>query len=145
MVYRPQFFKLQELICPHVYNRFGDMAWLFLDDKCVIILDWLRRSLDKPIAVNDWHEGGRFDERGLRCIQCSLVKERQEQGVVYVSAHLLGRAYDFDVDGMTADEVRVWLALNKSQIPYNIRLERNVSWVHMDTYDNGNKLTFFSP
>ena len=145
MVYRPQWFALQELVCPHVFQKFGDRAWLFLDEKAVITLDWIRRTLDKPITVNDWAEGGEFSQRGLRCIQCSLVKEACNKGDVYLSAHILGRGFDFNVENMEADEVRIWLALNKNKLPYNIRLESNVPWVHCDTYDNGNRLTLFNP
>lgn len=145
MVYRPQFFRLYELVCPEVYNKFGDLAWQFLDDKIVINIDWVRRTLNKPITVNNWHEGGDFDERGLRCIQCKMVRDKCYQGQIYVSPHILGRAFDFDVKGMVADDVRVWLAAKKDSIPYPIRLENHVNWVHMDSEETGLKIQFFNP
>jgi hypothetical protein len=145
MQYRPQYFKLYELVCPHVYHKFGETAWNFLDDKAVITMDWIRRTLGKSITINNWKDGGDFDERGLRCIQCSLVKTKCIKGLVYVSPHILGRAYDFDVAGLTAGEVRVWLAYNKDKIPYPIRLEDDVNWVHMDTEDTGNRVYIFKP
>jgi len=144
MMYRPQYFWLTEFVCPHVYNKFGETAWMFLDDKLIITLDWIRRKLNKPITVNNWWEGGEFDERGLRCIQCSLVKSKCNNGEVYMSPHIVGRAADFDVRGMTAGEVRVWLAIHKNQLPYNIRLENFVNWCHLDTYDTGNKVYIFN-
>lgn len=145
MTYRPQFFALYELVCPEVYNKFGDTAWMFLDDKAVITLDWIRRTLGKSITVNNWYDGGHFDQRGLRCIQCKIVYDKGVQGQVYLSAHIMGRAFDFDVEGMQSDEVRVWIAANKIKLPYNIRLEQEVNWIHLDTYDTGNKITFFKP
>lgn len=145
MMYRPQYFKLYELVCPEVYNKFGDMAWQFFDEKAVITLDWVRRTLNKPITINTWHDGGEFDERGLRCIQCKIVHDKCYQGQVYVSPHILGKAFDFDVEGMDAGEVRVWLAANKDKIPYPIRLENHVEWVHMDTEDTGVKVFLFEP
>lgn len=145
MVYRPQFFTLQELVCKHVYDKYGEMAWMFLDDKAVITLDLIRRSLDRSITVNNWADGGKYDERGLRCNLCSIVKNQTEKDKVYMSAHCLGRAFDFTVDGISAGEVRVWIAANKNLLPYNIRLETGVSWVHMDTYDTGLKIHFFKP
>jgi hypothetical protein len=144
MLYRPQFFHLYELVCPEVYNKFGDTAWMFLEDKTVINLDWIRRTLNKPITVNTWYDDGEFDERGLRCIQCKIVKDNFYQGKVYVSPHILGKAYDFDVQGMTADEVRVWLAVKKDFIPYPIRLEQDVNWCHMDTEETGLKIQLFN-
>lgn len=145
MAYRPQYFQLYELVCPEVYNKFGDRAWGFLDEKLLVTLDWIRRTLDRKITVNNWYNGGRFDERGLRCIQCKMVHDKCMQGQVYVSGHILGRAADFDVDGLEAGEVRVWLAANKDKLPYNIRLENHVSWVHLDTEDTGKKIHIFTP
>jgi hypothetical protein len=144
MIYRPQFFSLSELVCPEVYNKFGEQAWLFLDDKAVITIDWIRRTLNKRITVNDWYENGQFSQRGLRCIQCRLIKDRCLVGDVYESPHLLGRGYDFDVEGMSADDVRVWLAINKEKLPDPIRLEKDVNWVHLDTFDMGVKVYLFN-
>jgi hypothetical protein len=145
MLYRPQFFKLYELVCPHVYNKFGDGAWRFFDDEAVVTLDWIRRTLGKPMTVNNWHDGGKFDERGLRCIQCSIVKDKCLSGQVYVSPHILGKAFDCDVQGMEASEVRVWLALHKKELPYPIRVENSVSWLHFDCEDMGVPLYIFEP
>jgi hypothetical protein len=145
MIYRPQFFKLEELVCQHVFNKFGEMSWQFLDDKTVVTIDWVRRTLNKPITVNNWKEGGEFDERGLRCIQCNLVKTKCIAGQVYVSPHILGRAYDFDVQGMDANDVRLWLAVNKDKLPYPIRLEKDVNWVHLDSEETGLKVQFINP
>ena len=142
-MYRPQFFWLTELVCKHVYDKFGETAWRLLDEKAVVTLDWIRRSLNKPITVNNWWDGGDFDERGLRCIQCSIVKRKCDLGQVYVSAHILGRAFDFDVMGMTAGEVRVWLAYNKDRLPYPIRLENHINWIHLDSIDMGVKVYIF--
>jgi hypothetical protein len=145
MMYRPQFFSLNELVCPEVYNKFGDMAWQFFDDKAVITLDWVRRTLNKPITVNNWNDGGEYTQRGLRCSTCQLVRDAAIANKVYVSPHMLGKGFDFDVEGMSAEEVRVWLAINKDKIPYPIRLENNVNWVHMDCEDTGKKVFLFNP
>ena len=53
-----------------------------------------------------------------------------------MSAHTMGKAVDFDVEDMKADEVRLWLAKNGKFLPYPIRVESGVSWVHMDVFDN---------
>jgi hypothetical protein len=143
MTYRPQHFILEELVCPDVHKKYGEMAWQFLDEKAVITLDWIARTLNKKVTVNTWHGGGTFTQRGLRCNLCQLVKDKTNKGQLYLSAHILGKAFDFDVEGMTADEVRIWIALNKDKLPYNIRLEEGVSWVHMDCEDTGKKISFF--
>ena len=144
-MYRPQYFELHELVCPHVYRVWGEKAWMYLDEKGLITIDWLRRTIGKSMTINDWYEGGTFDQRGLRCILCDIVKEKSDKGELYVSAHLLGKGYDADIKGLTAEEVRLWLSKNKDKLPYNIRVEKGVKWLHIDVYDTGNKITFINP
>ena len=144
MIYRPQFFQLNELVCPDVFNKFGQMAWQFFDDRTLVTIDWVRRTLDRPVTINNWHNGGEFTQRGLRCSTCQLVRDAAIANRVYVSPHMLGKAFDFDVEGLSAAEVRVWIALNKDKLPYPIRLEKDVDWLHLDTEDTGIKVGFFS-
>lgn len=144
MAYRPQFFRLEEFVCPDVFKKYGEMSWQFIDPNLLVVLDWVRRTLNKPVYINTWHDGGDQTQSGLRCNQCSLVKEKTTAGEIYVSAHILGKAADFHVDGMTAEEVRLWIVANKSKLPCNIRLEKGVNWVHLDVEDGGDKVVFFN-
>ena len=66
--------------------------------------------------------------------------------MVYLSGHPLGKAWDFTVKGMTAQEVRDWLKTNQILLPYPIRVESDVTWVHIDVLEygqSGNKITYF--
>ena len=136
-------FKLFELVCPHVLAKYGERSWMFLDSRLILNLDTIRERLNKPIYVN---KGG-LTQRGLRCPQCEIVKAKFEAGVLYMSAHTMGKAVDFDVERMTADEVRGWLAEHGSYLPYPIRVEKDVNWVHMDVFPNRDnvKIYFFNP
>lgn len=147
MIYKPTYFSLDELVCEDVYNKFADIAWSFFDARLLIIIDLLRERFNKPIFVNDWMVHGQFDERGFRCIRCSLVREAIRQRRLYVSPHMTGQGVDFDVEGLVAEEVRQWIIKNQKILPYAIRMERNVNWVHLDTRDNveGKKVTLFNP
>lgn len=147
MIYKPQYFSLDELVCPHVYGIFGDIAWQFFDSRLLITIDLLREKFNKPIYVNDWQIHGEFDERGFRCIQCDLVKKAIRYKRLYVSPHMTGQGVDFDVEGLLAEEVRQWIIKNERILPYSIRLERSVNWVHLDTRDNfeGKKIVLFNP
>ena len=72
------------------------------------------------------------------------LKEKTLKNQLYLSAHVLGLAVDFNVQGMTDGEVAIWIAYNKDKLPYNMRLERDtVGWTHLDCFNNGNKLTCF--
>ena len=121
------YFDLDELVCPHVYSKWGEKAWQFLDTDYLHCLLIVRRDiLQKPMYCN----GKGKTERGLRCNRCSIVRGKSGP---YLSAHVLGKAGDFTVVGMSAEDARKAIKANASKLPCNIRLEKGVTWVHMDT------------
>lgn len=136
-------FTIKELVCPHVYQKYGERAWMFLDSRLILNLDTIRERLNRPITVNT----GSLTQRGLRCPQCQIVKDKIKAGELYMSAHTMGKAVDFDVEDMEADEVRLWLARYGGLLPYPIRLEKDVNWVHLDVFPNTEnlKVYFFNP
>lgn len=127
-----KYFDIQELVCKHVYNRHKEGAWDFIDDDLLSVLLFIREGLNKPIYVNSWQVGGSYTQRGYRCNCCALVRAKSIAGELYVSAHSLGKAADFTVEGMTAAEVRQWVTANADRLPHKVRMERGVSWVHID-------------
>ena len=140
---KAKYFTLFELVCPHVLAKYGERAWMFLDSRLILNLDTIRERIGKPIYVNR----GNLTQRGLRCPQCQIVKDKFEAGVLYMSAHTFGKAVDFDVEGMTAEEVRGWLKEHGAYLPYPIRVESDVNWVHLDVFESvtGQKVYFFQP
>ena len=109
MITRSKYFHIRELVCPHVFQKFRERSWQFIDSRLIYNLDTIRERLNKPVYVNI----GDLTQRGLRCNLCSLVKEKED---VYMSAHVLGKAVDFNVRGIEADIVRLWIAKNGSNI-----------------------------
>lgn len=142
-----QYFDIQELVCPHVYERFGESAWTFFDERMLDTLYVIRTKLNKPIYVNNWAIGGNLSQRGLRCNCCNLVKEKTMLEKVYLSAHIFGKGIDFNVSGMTSDEVYEWVDKNQILLPHKIRMEQNTDgWTHIDTMSygmSGSKITYF--
>lgn len=125
-----KYFSVKELVCPHILGRFNgreDTALDFLDKNLIEVMLWIRRSIGRPITVNSDALG--FTQRGMRCNMCEIVRSKTQ---AYLSSHLLGSGVDFDVEGMTAEEVRRWIVANKESLPHAIRLERGVCWVHLD-------------
>lgn len=121
-----KFFDLDELVCDHALAKSGEQAWQFLDTNFLWALLVIRRDiLKRPMYCN-----GRFKrQRGLRCNCCDLVKSKK---VPYLSAHVLGKAGDFDVTGMTAEQARQLIKANASLLPCQVRVEEGVSWLHFD-------------
>ena len=110
-----EYFKIEELVSKQVLWKYGEeRSWLFFDPRLLELLLWVRVTLNKPITVNNWSFGGAFSQRGLRENTCNIVKSKVLNNQTYLSAHVLGMAVDFDVKGMTAQEVRDWLKDKKA-------------------------------
>lgn len=124
-----RFFDIEELVCKHTLAKWGERAWQFLATDYLHALLVIRRDiLQRPMYCNDHSVG--VHQRGLRCNLCALVKSKS---TVYISAHILGKAGDFTVEGMSAGEARAKIKELAHLLPCNIRLEGNVDWLHIDT------------
>lgn len=121
-----KFFDIDELVCNHTAAKWGDRAWQFLDTDYLHALLIIRRDILKAPM---WCNSSTLHQRGLRCNLCELVAGKK---VNYLSAHILGKAGDFTVEGMTAEEARQRIKANAHLLPCNIRLEGGVSWLHID-------------
>lgn len=135
-----KYFDVEELFGPKEVKRDGQRCWRYLSPAFVQCLLIIRRDiLQVPMYCNNWKLGGKFSERGFRNNLCSTVKSKTDKGILYISPHMLGMALDFDAKGMTAEEARNKIVKNVDLLPFPIRLESGVSWVHMDTYFEGDK------
>jgi hypothetical protein len=141
------YFSSDELVCPDTFGKFGESSWQFFRTELLETLLIVRRDIiGFPMIINNWLKKGQFSQRALRCDLCQLVKDKSTAGQIYLSAHILGAAVDFDASGMTADEVRQTISNHRDLLPYPIRLEQNVTWTHIDVLDglNGQKITYFT-
>lgn len=139
-----RYFDLSELVCPDVLKKYGEQAWRFFDTALLHTLLVVRRDILKvPLYAND---GVSFTQRGLRCNLCELNLNKTDSRNLYMSAHSLGKAVDMVSPKMTAQQMRDKIAEKADLLPYNVRIERDVSWLHIDTYDagNGEKITYFN-
>lgn len=140
-----KYFKVKELVCPHVLENHGERAWMFLVTIYLHTLLVLRRDiLQVPLVCNTTT----LTQRGLRCNLCDIVKEKTEDDIVYLSAHHLGIGGDLSSPEMTAEEMRQKIEEKQDLLPYPIRIEKDVNWLHIDCYDDiddNNKITYFNP
>ena len=133
------YFIIQELVDERTYNKHKENAWQFFSTDLLTCLLIIRKNLGRKITVNNWFWGGRFSQRGLRTNLSYLINKSK----LYLSAHLMGKAVDFDVEGMTAEEVRNLIEDNADLFPCKIRLEhfkngKPINWVHLDIFSNSN-------
>ena len=123
-MYKCKKFSLKELVSKDVYNRFGEKAWEFFDDRILMTADQLREKFGKAI-INDWEWGGKFDSRGFRA-------PSDKDGAEF-SAHRRGQALDMVFAKVTAAEIRRYILEHPQEFPYINALEKDVSWLHIDT------------
>ena len=132
--------SVKEIVCPHVYAKWGDNAIRFIDPTFRLVLDVVRNKiLKRPIRINN---GTSFTQRGLRCNCCQLVADKTKAGRVYLSAHNLGKGCDFDCPGLTVQQVHDLIKKNAHLLPCKIRLESPLdapTWTHLDIITEGQK------
>lgn len=121
-----RYFQIRELVCEHTHSEWGERAWQFLDTNYLACLLVIRRDiLQAPMTCN--HDGA--NQRGLRCNLCQIVKDKDD---LYLSSHVLGKAGDFTVQGLTAQEARHRIRNMANLLPCPIRIEGGASWLHFD-------------
>lgn len=121
-----RYFDIDELVCDHTFAKWGHQAWQFLDTDYLHCLLIIRRDIVKRAM---WCNGNQKKQRGLRCNRCPEVTSKK---TVYLSAHVLGKAGDFTISGLTAEKARQLIKEHADLLPCPIRMERNVSWLHFD-------------
>jgi hypothetical protein len=143
-----KYFDIQELVCPHTFQKFGEKtSWQFLDTEILHTILILRRDILKVgMICNDYKFGGKHTQRGLRCNICPLCKDKTLKNQIYLTAHANGAGMDFifgAASGMTAEKARQLIKKNDFLLPYNVRIEKDVTWLHIDCYDTGEKVKEF--
>ena len=142
-----QYFDIEELVCDHILARWGEDAWKFLDTGYLANLLVLRRDvIQQPMYCNNHKKG--VHQRGMRCNLCELVKEKNTP---YLSAHVMGKAGDFSVKEFSGlvnmNRIRTKIRLIPAAFPVPMRLEKGVTWLHIDVMPtpNGQKIYEFEP
>ena len=141
------YFHAKEVVCPDVYDKFGLYSWQFFDPRLLDVMLVIREKTGLPIVVNNWGKGGNLTQRGLRSNLCPIVKEKTALEKLYMSAHLQGMAFDFNIVGMSVEDTHKWVNDNKILLPHPIRIESINSaptWIHIDTRTDGYRsITYF--
>lgn len=147
-----EYFDIRELVCDHTFKKFGEKSWQFLDTEILHLLLTLRKDILKvPLVINNYHTGGPYTQRGLRCNVCKIPKGKTLNNQIYLSAHCNGAAFDItplfkDVEtNKRAEKARQLILQNERLLPYPCRLEADVTWLHIDCYNtlSENKVVIF--
>lgn len=132
-----------EFIPKPIYDRYGENARWFIDPKLIAIAEFIREEFELPVIINNWHTGGKFQERGYRV-------PTTETGARY-SQHKFGRAIDINVQGVPAAEVSEWVIASFASLkPLGLTAIENPSstptWTHIDVrWHLSNELLIVNP
>jgi hypothetical protein len=99
---------------------------MFFQPRALFSLDGIRVHFGRPVIVNNWLWRGDFQFRGFRPVTC-------QTGAEY-SQHRMGNAFDLDVQGIPAEEVRQEILKRKDDVLFHfiMCLEAGTNWVHFD-------------
>ncbi len=148
-----KYFIAQEFLCEKEYNKLMLLpenmrlnAFFKLVDKRVVDLAvFVREFFNKPVRVNTWHIRGELQYRGWRPKSCKIGAK--------FSDHKIGKAFDFNVVGLSDDYVKEQIMKNED-IFYKAgvrRLEHKdfaTTWTHLSVNDkvhHNGKINVFKP
>ncbi|MGL5023737.1 MAG: hypothetical protein ACRC5S_10565 [Cetobacterium sp.] len=147
-MYRCKYFKIQELVCPHVYKKYGDKAWEFFNEDFLKDLDTVREVLGVPIIINNWHIKGQYKESGNRCPFCSIVAKKIANKELNMSMHNLCQAFDLKPKGLEIKKAIDMIMDNVHRFKVIKRIENpdhTPTWLHIDTKGHHKGIKIFNP
>ena len=132
--YKCQHFRIEELVDRKTFEKWGQQCWMFLNPYALQSLDGIRNYFSRPVIANNWIFGGQSEWRGLRPSYCMI-------GATY-SQHRFGNAFDIDVEGVEAEEVRQTIIRLKDNFLFqHINcLETGIHYIHFDCRNVSNRI-----
>lgn len=136
-------FHIEEFVPIKIFAKYGEKSKWFIRPEIIELAEFYRKWFGAPVRVNNWKWGGRFQERGYR-------EPDSRTGSKY-SQHKLGCAFDCDIRGYSADEVREDILKNQTKymsagLTTIEHAEYSPTWVHSDIRNTGmNKILIVKP
>lgn len=88
----------QEYVCPHIYEKYGENANIYVDEKLIEVLQWLKENWfkDYEITCNTYGTGDKgtacITHHGMLCNLCALSIAHTFKLEVFSSDQVLGKA-----------------------------------------------------
>lgn len=121
---------LDEVVHPSIYSARGEKSIELLDMRIIVGAQSIRDIIDRPMIFNNWWDGGKLQNRGLRPFDAAVGAK--------FSQHKYGRAVDFHVPGMTIAQIHEVIMAHENQLLgagliTTIEDKRDTpTWVHID-------------
>jgi len=59
-------FRLEEFVPKEIYEKYKDQSIWFSRPEVINLAQVIRDYFGRPMTINNWHSGGKFNERGFR-------------------------------------------------------------------------------
>lgn len=141
-----KYFDMREFLPKETWEEIKDKPDLLkqfyklVSPKIVEGITQIREYFGKPITINDWYRGGHFNYRGYRPPNCKIGAKN--------SMHKKGHAVDFNVLGLTSNEVNDTIKKDE-ELFYMMGFRRmenkldSTTWTHLDTKETFEENTIY--
>lgn len=108
-----------------------------IDVNLVIVAQWIRDTLGKPVTINNYATEGQYKESGLRDINTKTGAKKSAHKPLPEHGGLC-KAIDIKVAGMSAKEVYDWCLTHQTEL-YALGIreiedhDMTASWTHLST------------
>ena len=137
-IYKLNNFAVHELVPPETYEKFGNRAIRYIDQRLIATLNAIRDYVNTPMTINNYKFGGDRIGSGLR-----LPGSKYHS---MYSAHSHGMAFDA-VGNFDYDQIRQDIMDKEDELlPHPVRLEMDINWLHVDVMNETDKFVVtFNP
>lgn len=125
-------FDLREFIPEDVWKRLGEDGIWLIDEKIIKVAQKIRDIFRAPMFINTWMYRGdckRLQWRGFR--PSAYTK------CAYFSQHKVGRAIDFNIEGISPQDIQDTLKPKLKTIGITAMEVGTPTWTHVDVRNLG--------
>ena len=128
-----EYFDIRELVPKSIFKVYGYNSIMFINNSTIEMAYNIRSHFNKPMLVNNWHLGGDLKYRGYRPAFTRIGSKN--------SQHKLGNAIDFNIKGVSSDEVNFEIERNWKSLGVSALEDKDYTktWTHVDCRNLVNK------
>jgi hypothetical protein len=136
-------FFLDEFIHPSIYRERGSRSISLIDHRVILAAQFIREKTGRPIVINNWAVGGKYQDSGLRTFD-STVGAKWSQ-------HKYGRAIDQKSELGPSKLLQIVMENEQYLIDHQIittveNIQSTPTWLHTDCrYTGMNKILIVNP
>ena len=120
-------FVIQEFVPESIFEKYKENSIWFINPQVFNMAEFIRAYFNKPIIINNWNQGGTYQESGYRLPDTTTGAK--------LSQHKRGAAIDIKFEGANYSEVRKEILANEDKfLASGITTieDGTATWLHID-------------